>query len=134
MSMEEGLQSTEVSVIKNARAVAKGKVTKCVNSLGISLVQNSDESFKYDEIDNEEVGEAYANLLSSYDTFQELHERYLDRASLESDGNEENYAKIVADAFSATKRKYIKFKKSSDKMVDKIENETKLSTKRGLKK
>ena len=130
MSMEEGLQSSEVSVIKNARAVAKGKVTKSVNS----LVQNSDESFKFDEIDNEEVGEAYANLLSSYDTFQELHERYLDRASLESDGNEENYAKIVADAFSATKRKYIKFKKSSDKMVDKIENETKLSTKRGLKK
>ena len=117
MSMEDGLQSTAVSVIKNARAVAKGKVTKSVNSLGISLVQNSDESFNYDEIDNEEVGEAYANLLSSYDSFQELHERYLEHASLESDENEENYAKKVADAFSAIKRKYIKFK-----------NETKLST------
>ena len=68
----------DASVIKKARAVAKGKVTKSVNSLGISLVQNSDESFKFDKIDNEEVGEAYANLLSSYDTFQELHERYLD--------------------------------------------------------
>ena len=124
MSMEDGLQSTEVTVIKNARAVAKGKVTKCVNSLGISLVQNSDESFKYDEIDNEEVGEAYANLLSSYDSFQELHERYLDHASLESDENEENYAKKVADVFSAMKRKCIKFKKSSDK----LKNEIKLST------
>ena len=65
MSMEDGLQSTEVSVIKNARAVAKGKVTKCVNSLGISLVQNGDESFKFDEIDNEEVGGAYAKLCVS---------------------------------------------------------------------
>ena len=88
MSMDEGLQSSEVSVIKNARAVAKGKVTKYVNSLDITLVQNSDESYVFDEIDADKVGDAHANLLSSYDKFQELHERYVDHSSLESDENE----------------------------------------------
>ena len=124
MSMDEGLQSSEVSVIKNARAVAKGKVTKYVNSLDITLVQNDDESFIYDEIDSDKVGDAHANLLSSYDKFQELHERYIDHASLESDENEKKYAKNVAEAFSAINRRYIKFNKSADK----LKNEMKLTT------
>ena len=124
MSMEAGLQSSEVSVIKNARAVAKGKVTKYSNSLDITLVQNGDESFIFDEIDAEKVGEAHANLLSSYDTFQELHERYIDHASLETDENEKKYAKNVAEAFSAINRRYIKFKKYTDK----LKNEIKLTT------
>ena len=128
MSMDEGLQSTEVSVIKNARAVAKGKVTKGVNSLNILLVQNADESFVYDVIDDATVGDAYALLLTNYDIFQELHERYIDHAGLESDANEKNYAKIVADTFSAINRKYVKFKKSSDKLKVGIQNETKLTT------
>ena len=121
--MEEGLQSSEVSVIKNARAVAKGKVTKYSNSLDITLVQHGDD-FIFDEIDADKVGEAHANLLSSYDKFQELHERYVDHASLESDEDEKKYAKNIAEAFSAINRRYIKFKKSADK----LENEIKLNT------
>ena len=139
MSMDEGLQSTDVSVIKNARKVAKGKVTKGVNSLDMSLVQNTDESFIFNDIDDATVGEAHAHLLSNYDLFQELHERYVDYASLEGDKNEKQYAKNVADAFSAANRQYVRFKKSSDKLEAdkkaaseaakiKFENETKLST------
>ena len=82
MSMDEGLQSTDVSVIKNARKVAKGKVTKGVNSLNLSLAQNTDESFVFNDIDDATVGEAHANLLSNYDLFQELHIRYVDYSSL----------------------------------------------------
>ena len=54
------------------------------------------------------VSEANSNLHSSYDTFQELHERYVDHADLEDNEDEREYAKNVADAFSATKRRYIK--------------------------
>ena len=116
MSMDEGLQSTEVSVIKNARAVAKGQVTKVVNLLDNLLLQNTDGSFIFDEIDNATVGEAHANLLTSYDKFQDLHERYIYYARLEEDENEKRYTKNVAEAFSAANRKYVRYKKSSDKL------------------
>ena len=39
MSVEKGLNSTEVEVIKDARATAKGKVTKNIKSLKKALVR-----------------------------------------------------------------------------------------------
>ena len=67
MSVEEGLVSTDISVIKQARGVAKGMVTKCINSLDIALVQDADGGFIFDEIDQTNLGEIHMNLLSNYE-------------------------------------------------------------------
>ena len=76
MSIEEGLVSTDVAVIKQARQVAKGKVTRNINSLDFALVQDTEENFIFNEINEKRVEDIYATLLSSYETFQELHDRH----------------------------------------------------------
>ena len=100
MSVEEGFQLTEASVIKKAKAVAKGKVTKNINLLNITLSQDEDERFIFYKIDENMVSEANSNLHSSYDTFKELHERHVVHADFEEDKDEREYAKNIADAFS----------------------------------
>ena len=105
MSVEEGLLSADLSVIKKARTVSKGRFTKNINSLNITLSQDEDERFVFDNIDHDMVSLANSHLHSSYDTFQELHERYLLRAYLKDDEDKDDCAKQVAEAFSATKRR-----------------------------
>ena len=94
----------EVSVIKKAREVAKGKVTRNIYMLDSDLSQDERERFIFDQI------EANSIMYSSYDTFQELHDRYLEYADLKDDEEESDYLKNIAYAFSAAKRKYIKHK------------------------
>ena len=92
MAMEEGLVSTDVAVIKQARQVAKGKVTRNINSLDFALVQDTEEKFIFNEINEKRLEEIYATLLSSYETFQELHDRYIEYAS---PGTDEQMAKFI---------------------------------------
>ena len=80
MAMEEGLVSTDVAVIKQARQVAKGKVTRNINSLDFALVQDTEEKFIFNEINEKRLEEIYATLLSSYEMFQELHDRHVEYA------------------------------------------------------
>ena len=75
MSVEEGLLSVDAEVIKNARGVAKGKVTKYTRALSDALVLE-DEKFIFQDIDDERVELAHKGLETSYDQFQDLHERY----------------------------------------------------------
>ena len=135
MSMEEALHSTDVSVIKQGRKVAKGKVTRNVNSLDLALVVSADGGhFLFNEIDNERLEEGYGALRSSYEKFQELHERYVEYASPETDEQmsifieeEAAYANDVAKSVSTIDRKYAKFKKSTEAIKRKAETENKLS-------
>ena len=95
----------EASVIKKAKAVAKGKVMRNIDLLDNALSQDERERFIFDKIDNKMVAEANSNLQSNYDTFQERHDRHLEFADLEDDKDKSNYSKKVADAFTAAKRK-----------------------------
>ena len=52
MAMEEGLVSTDVAVIKQARQVAKGKVTRNINSLDFALVQDEEGKFIFNKIND----------------------------------------------------------------------------------
>ena len=84
--------STDVAVIKQARQVAKGKVTRNINSLDFALVQDGEGKFVYNEINEKRLEEIYATLLSSYEAFQELHDRHIEYAS---PGNDEQMAKFL---------------------------------------
>ena len=114
MSMEEGLHLEEAAVIKRAREVAKGRITIGVNSLDNTILQDDEGRFVFDKINDAMVDEADSYHMSNYNIFQELHRRYLEFAGLEDDKNEKTYAKNVADAFTAIKRKYIRYKESSE--------------------
>ena len=81
MAMEEGLVSTDVAVIKQARQVANGKVTRNINSLDFALVQDEEGKFIFNEINDKRLEEIYTTLLSSYEAFQELHDRHIEYAS-----------------------------------------------------
>ena len=128
MSVRESQMSEDASVIKKARAVSKGRVTKNINSLNITLTQDEEERFVFDEIDQDMVSLAISHLHSSYDAFQELHEWYLIHALLEDDEDEGDYAKQVADAFAAAKRKYVKYKKAAEAAKIQEQNRAKLTT------
>ena len=112
MSIEEGLKSTDVVKIKEARGRAKGLVTKYLKKLQADLLIEDNE-FLLDEIKSDEVQELFQKLDKSQNDFEDLHERYLehlqDKSGLES---EENYAAEVERNYSATKRSYMKYKKA----------------------
>ena len=75
MSVEEGLKSTDVEIIKSARGSAKGKVSKNVKALENVLLRDG-ETFLLEEIDHERAEKVYDSLNTSSEEFQELHERY----------------------------------------------------------
>ena len=68
MSVQEGLQSTDVSVIKMARSVAKGKVTKNLKELKSALVFEGG-TFVHDDIDEEDVKKYHNSLRIAHDEF-----------------------------------------------------------------
>ena len=109
--------------IKEARGRAKGLVTKYLKKLQADLLIEDNE-FLLDEIKSDEVQELFQKLDKSQNDFEDLHERYLehlqDKSGLES---EENYAAEVERNFSATKRSYMKYKKT---LAVSIEKEMKL--------
>ena len=116
MSVEEGLKSTDVTVIKQARAAAKGKVTRSINSLDLALVQDTSGKFIFSEINEKRLEVIYETILSSYETFQEIHDRHFEYACPQDDEqmakfieDESEYAKNVAKAVSTVDRKYARF-------------------------
>ena len=64
MSVEEGLKSTDVEIIKAARGAAKGKVSKYVKALDQALFRD-EEVFRLDEIVESRVETVYDNLNTS---------------------------------------------------------------------
>ena len=120
MSIKEGLESTDVVKIKAARGTAKGQVTKYCKNLQEDLVKD-DDKFLLDEIESDEVQELYQKLGKSYSDFEDLHARYLDYRTVETDatadkavlGVEENYAAEVSNNYSAKKKGLCEIQESS---------------------
>ena len=120
MSVEKGLQSTDVAEIKAARAVAKGKVTKNISSLNSDLVSDTAGQFLLEDIDEQIVKGVFEKLDSCYDIFLELHELYCyhreDSKDLSFDAKakeiEDSYFKEVSTEFSSMKMKFTHYKKA----------------------
>ena len=75
MSVEEGLKSTDVEVIKSARGTAKGKVSRYVKALD-NLFLCDEETFLLEDIDYNRAEIVYDNLNNSSEEFQELYNIY----------------------------------------------------------
>ena len=122
MLVEKGLKSTDVEVIQEARAKAKGKVITTIKYLKNALANGN---FLLDEIEKF-VQAAYEKLDSRHNTFQELHERFcLFRtkekdpiAEAEAKEREDSYSKQVSTEFFAMKRELMKFKKTEEKEAE----------------
>ena len=77
MSIEEGLVSTNVDKIRNARGIAKGRVIRIITNLQNALVVKDGKYLHVnDEIDEEMVQEDYQKLKKTYNNFWNLHYRY----------------------------------------------------------
>ena len=117
MSVQEGLSSTDAAVIKLARSVARGKVTKSIKALKNALVCENG-SFVHDEIDSGRVKELYDKLNSNHEEFQELHERFIQFVvTIENTEAlvmefEDNYSSEVSTEVSVIARLYLKYAKS----------------------
>ena len=96
MSVERGLNSTDVEVIKGARATAKGKVTTNIKFLKNALANGK---FLLEEIEHF-VQRANEKLAACHDTFQELHERYCYFRAKEKDPAAEAEAEEREDSYS----------------------------------
>ena len=107
MSVEEGLKSTEVEVIKEARGVAKGKVTKNIKSLKNSLVSDINGKFLFEEINEKIVKDIYENLDTCHDIFTVLHEKFCFHRVADKDPSEEGKSKEKEDLYSDTVSKEV---------------------------
>ena len=123
MSVQEGLQSTDVSVIKMARSVAKGKVTKNLKELKSALVYEGG-TFVHDDIEEADVKKYHNSLRIAHDEFQELHERYISFADLDPTietlvrESEEKYSSDVRLSVTEVNRLHSKYVNSKKKMSD----------------
>ena len=88
MSIKEGLDSVEPNVIKRARGVAKGNVTKHTKKLNALLKKDSDGKFVYDDIDKTDVTEVADKLNESLEDTWNLHSRLLQFREVATDATE----------------------------------------------
>ena len=75
MSLKEGLESEDPNVIKRARGVAKGNVTRHTNKLTVLLKKDSEGEFVYDDIDETDVLEVVNKVNDSLEDTRNLHSR-----------------------------------------------------------
>ena len=117
MSVEEGLKSTDVEIIKSARGSAKGKVSKNVKALENVLLRDG-ETFLLEEIDHERAEKVYDSLNTSNEEFQELHDRYhhyKEETTLEGalkKESETKYLSEVDEAYAGAVKLYAGYKKA----------------------
>ena len=129
MSVEEGLKSTDVEIIKAARGAAKGKVSKYVKALDKALFRDG-EVFRLDEIDESRVETVYDNLNTSNDEFQELYDRYHQYASINASTAalikefEEKYLSEVDTAVLDVSKLYAKYRKAKKLSEGKVKEKS----------
>lgn len=75
MSLKEGLESEDPIVIKRARGVAKGNVTRHTKNLTVLLKKDSEGEFVYDDIDEADVLELVNKVNESLEDTRNLHSR-----------------------------------------------------------
>ena len=126
MSVERGLNSTNVDEIKEARATAKGKVTKNITFLKNALVCDANGKFLLDEIDEQLVRGTYEKLDTCHDTFQMLHTRFCffrieekdPTTEAEAKEREKTYSEQVSTDLSSVMRQIVKFKRTKEKEAE----------------
>ena len=76
---QQALVSTDPKVIKQVRAFHKGKVSRSVSSLKAVLVENWEDSSKYDlsNINVDEVEDIAGSLKYAYQAVESLHAKYM---------------------------------------------------------
>ena len=116
MSVEEGLKSTDVEIIKSARGSAKGKVSKNVKALGNVLIRDG-ETYLLDDIDHDRAEKIYDSLNTSNEEFQELYDRYHRYAEKTLTGTlvqefETKYLSDVDNAYTGAVKLYAGYKKA----------------------
>ena len=84
MSIEEGLKSTAVEVIKATRGTAKGKVSQYVKALDSVLFRDL-EAFLLEDIDHDRAEMVYDQLNVAIEEFQELYNQYHQYAELNTE-------------------------------------------------
>ena len=135
MSLEEGIKSTDVGIIKAARGKAKGLVTRHVKNLRDSLVEEEGK-FLFDVIDDNKIQEHYRNLEEALVKFQDLHDRYIfyyteketDPEKKKAFHEEQDvYYDDAMKEFNTISRSYIKYKKSLEAKADKFARDMKVS-------
>ena len=84
MSLKEGLESEVPDVIKRARGVAKGNVTRNTHKLTLLLKKDSGGEFVYDDIDETEVLEVVNKINESLEDTRNLHSRLQHSSSVKS--------------------------------------------------
>ena len=125
MSVEKGLNSTVLEVIKDARATAKGKVTKNIKSLKKALVRDATGKFLLDKIDEQLVQGTYEKLDACHDTFHELHERFSNFRVEEKEPTAEaaallreaSYSEQVSTDYSDVIEELVEFKRTKEKFA-----------------
>ena len=123
MSVEEGLKSTDVEIIKSARGSAKGKVSKNMKALGNVLIRDG-ETYLLDDIDHDRAEKIYDSLNASNEEFQELYDRYHRYAEKELTGTlvqefETKYLSDVDDAYTGAVKLYAGYKKAQKLLLRK---------------
>ena len=91
------------------------------------LLQDGEGKFIFNQIDTDTVNEANVALQSIYNRLEDLHERYLSYIEAEDDPTQAEYLKNVIDMYSAIKRKYSKYRSSSEVVRVKADNEAKFT-------
>ena len=77
MSIEEGMVSEDIEVIKSARSAAKGRVTRQINILKKILCCDNEGKFVTADISGDVVRGIMTDLKTKHDCFQDLHDRYM---------------------------------------------------------
>ena len=107
LTIKEALESKDPKNVKKTRAIVKGQVTICVDSVKKILEPDKDGQRDYNKINSSEVNYNVSKLKSSFEKFSELHERYQWlRPEDEDETKDGSTVQKEADYFEDVKAKY----------------------------
>ena len=75
-SVQAALQSDDLKIVKKYRGVLKGQLTVLLDKITKILNKKVGEKFNHIEISKSEVKQVGAKLVTNYDLFSKLHEKY----------------------------------------------------------
>ena len=122
--VQEALKSEDVEKLKNVRKVEKNAFTRFENRLKKLLVTESDKvTFKLEEINYEEVVDAFARYEAVYNNLQSLSDQIcvVDQQSLDKEDSD-SYICAVENSYFDTRRLVSKYKSQVENAVTMAEN------------
>ena len=97
-TINEALKSRDENLIKRARTVYKGKLTRAAKVLIEELKRDDSQKFMFDDINENEISSMLATLQSAKDIVEELHVRYTLMRS-HTEGSEESALEEVDEEY-----------------------------------